>query len=371
MSESGNEVPRRLDDFLHTKLMPPHLHPAAVQRGDLLKRLDISLIKKLTLVMAPTGFGKTTLVGMWMASRDFASAWVTLDANDNVPVRFWIYIISALRTFDPALGKSTLSSLMVPQPPSFQTLLTPLINDLAQWKEPHVLILEDYHSITLKEINEAVAFLIQHLPESLHLVLVTRTHPDLPLALLRARDELIEINSNDLRFNFNETESFLHTTIQREIPASAITNLVQKTEGWIAGLRLAALSLHNRNAEETEKFIQTFSGSHRYISDYLIKEVFESQSETVQDFLLKTCFLNNLTASLCDAITETTQGMVMLEHLERDNLFVVQLERSGGQIWYRYNPLFAESIQYLAKQRLDAATVQLLFERASGWYEYP
>ena len=370
MDRRKNKTPRRIEHVLHTKLMPPRFQPSVIQRQNLLKRLDKSLGKKLTLVTAPTGFGKTTLMSMWMASRDFASAWVTLDENDNDPSRFWTYFISALRTFDSAVGKSTLSALSAPQLPSFQTLLTPLLNDVAQLTEPCVLILEDFHSITSKQISESLSFLIQNLPDPFHLILVTRVTPGFPLALLRARNELLEIGTNDLRFSLQETESFLKTTTQIKIPASVVADLYQKTEGWVAGLQLAALSLQDKNAQEIQKFVQTFSGNHRYISDYLINEVFEGQSEAVQSFLLKTCFLKSLTASLCDATAEIDNSGTILEHLERDNLFLVRLERGGDQIWYRYNPLFAESIQFLARQHLPDATIQLLFERASNWYEY-
>jgi LuxR family transcriptional regulator, maltose regulon positive regulatory protein len=359
-----------MEYVLHTKLMPPRLQASTIQRDDLLKRMDNGLGRKLTLVTAPTGFGKTTLVSMWIASRNFASAWVTLDENDNDPSRFWTYVVSALRTFDSVLGKSALSALNAPQLPSFQTLLTPLMNDLAKLTEPCVLILEDFHAITSKEINESFSFLIQNLPDALHLLLITRTNPDLPLPLLRARNELLEIDTNDLRFNLQESESFLRTSTKTEISSSAIDSLFQKTEGWAAGLQLAALSLQNKNTEDIQKFVETFSGSHRYISDYLIKEAFESQSETVRDFLLKTCFLKGLTASLCNATAEIDNSTVLLEHLERDSLFLVRLEQGGSQIWYRYNHLFAESIQLLARQRLDERAIQSLFERASDWYEY-
>src|SRR5512143_1539529 len=167
MSDSGNKTSRRMEDFLPTKLMPPHLHPAAIQRADLLTRLDGGLTRKLTLVSAPTGFGKTTLVSMWIASRDFPSAWVTLDDHDNDPVRFWTYVCSALRTVDPSLGKATMSMLASPQPHSFESLLTPLLNDLARSKNSAVLVLEDYHAIKSAEVHAGVSFLIQHLPDTL------------------------------------------------------------------------------------------------------------------------------------------------------------------------------------------------------------
>jgi LuxR family maltose regulon positive regulatory protein len=369
MSELKSAAPRPADKLLHTKLMPPRLHSAVISRVDLLSRLDASLTKKLTVLTAPTGSGKTTLVSMWIASRDFPSAWVTLDENDNDPSRFWTYAVSALRTLDPALGKITLSALMTSQQSSFESLLTPLINDLARLKETSALVLEDYHFINSNEINEGLSFFIQHLPESLHLVLITRADPNLPLAILRARDELVELNTTDLRFSVAETEAFLREIAHIGIPPSAVVMLQERTEGWVAGLRLAALSLQNRSTGEAEKVIQTFSGSHRYIADYLIKEVFESQPEDMQNFLLKTCFLKRLTDSLCDAITDAANGAARLEQLERDNLFIVQLEHGGKRVWYRYNPLFAESIQHLARQRLGDGGVRSIFEKASSWYE--
>ncbi|MGE5378888.1 MAG: LuxR C-terminal-related transcriptional regulator [Bacteroidota bacterium] len=368
MSKAKN--PSGMENVLHTKLMPPRLRSSIIPREELMARLDASLNRKLTLLTAPTGFGKTTLVSMWTASRDFASAWVTLDENDNEPSRFWIYFVTALRTFNPAIGKSTLSSLNAPQLPSLQALLVPLINDLAHLADPHVLILEDFHSISSREIQEGLSFLLQHLPDPLHLLLITRTQPDLQFSLLRARNELLEIDTQELRFNARETEIFLQTSTQTEIPSLAIDSLYQKTEGWAAGLQLAALSLQNKTVAQIQEFVQSFSGSHRYVSDYLIREVFESQPAQVQSFLLKTCFLKSLTASLCDATAEIDNSAVLLDSLERNNLFLVRLDQGRGQPWYRFNPLFAESIQFRARQQMDPVGIQSLFERASGWYEY-
>jgi LuxR family maltose regulon positive regulatory protein len=363
--------------------MPPRLASAVVSRAELLVRLDAGLTKKVVLVTAPTGFGKTTLVRMWIHERlkdelqsasfslpPFRFAWVTLDEHDNDPVRFWTYACSALRTVDPSLGKATLSMLTSPQPPAYESLLTPLINDLAQWQKSLVLVLEDYHAVKSTEINAGVAFLIQHLPEPLHLVFISRTDPDLPLGILRARDELVEIHASDLRFDREKTEVFLHTILKTSLPASAITRLVQKTEGWPAGLRLVTLAVQNKGSADIEKLIGSFSGSDRYVADYLINEVFESQAKDIQSFLLKTSFFRRLTGSLCDVVLEINNSAAILEQLERDNLFIVQLERGGEQIWYRYNSLFAESLQHTAKQRLAETGIKSLFEKATDWYEY-
>ena len=351
--------------------MPPRLPSAVLPRERLLARLDAGRTRKMSLVTASTGFGKTTLVRLWVESHDFPSAWVTLDEHDNDPVRFWTYVCSALRTIVPSLGKTTLSMLASPQPPSPVPLLTPLINDLAPVDTPFVLVLEDYHAIQSTEVGAGVSFLLQHLPGTLHLVVITRTEPDLPLGILRARDELVEINASDLRFNQQEAEAFLETTTQINLPSSVVARLLQKTEGWPAGLRLGALALQNRgNTADLETWIDSFSGSDRFIADYLIREVFTGQSPKTQSFLMRTSFFSRLTGSLCDAILGTTQSAAILEQLERDNLFVVQLERGGDQIWYRYNSLFAESLQYLARQRLGEPEIKSLFEKASQWYAY-
>ena len=384
MNETTSVSSTGSERLLHTKLMPPRLPSAVVPRQELLARLDAGLTKKVILVMAPTGFGKTTLVRAWMNERLKAEggkkkdkpqsprfAWVTLDDHDNDPVRFWTYVCSALRTVDPSLGKVTLSLLASPQPPSFEALLTPLVNDLTRCEQPAVLVLDDYHIVKSAEVNAGLSFLIQHLPESLQLVLLTRSDPGLPLGILRARDELVEIDANDLRFDQGEIEAFLRTAIPTSLSSSAIARLLQKTEGWPAGLRLVTLAMQNKtNAAEIERLIESFSGSDRYVAEYLIREVFENQTADIQVFLLKTCFFKRLTGRLCDAVLETQDSAVTLEQLEHDNLFLVQLEAGAGQVWYRYNLLFAESLQHLAWQRLGEANIERLFERASDWYEY-
>ncbi|PKO16581.1 MAG: hypothetical protein CVU39_07100 [Chloroflexi bacterium HGW-Chloroflexi-10] len=370
MSEAQLTPSPNTHELLHTKLMVPRLHTTVIERRDLLTQLNLALSKKLTVVSAPTGFGKTTLVSTWIANHKFACAWVTLDVNDNDPYRFWAYVVSALRTIDASIGKTTLAALSTSQLPSFQSLLTPLINDFAQVTRPCVLVLDDYHVITSTKITESLSFFLQHLPECLHIVLTTRNDPDLPLPILRVREELVEINTKNLRFNQQEAELLLSKSLPANLSAAALAQLIQKTEGWAAGLRLVALSLQNSSPGNIEKLVGTFSGSDRTVADYLIKEVFESQPGLIQNFLLKTCFLNRLTGELCDAITGLTDGETLLAQLERENLFLMQLEHGRGRAWYRYNPLFAESIQALAQQRLGKAGVQSIFEKASLWFEY-
>jgi LuxR family maltose regulon positive regulatory protein len=354
--------------LLHAKLMPPRLHATVIPRTGLLARLDDGLGKRLTLVIAPTGFGKTTLVSQWLAERRLPIAWVALDENDNDPVRFWTYVISALRTLDAEIGKTALATLSTAQILSFQSILTPLINELARLSTQSVLVLEDYHAIALPEIHAALAFLLQHKPETLSVVIISRAEPDLPLGILRARDELTEITAADLRFDRAETEVFLRETLKGELPPTAVEKLLERTEGWAAGLRLAALSLQNKGGATAEQIIESFSGGQRFVADYLIREVFANQPENIQSFLLKTCFLNRLTGALCAAITERSDGESILEQLERENLFVVQLAQGRGRAWYRYAPLFAESLQGVARQHLGTEGVRSIFQKASDWY---
>ena len=357
------------EPILHTKLLPPRLRTGLVRRDALFAQLDDGLARKMTLIHAPTGFGKTTLVSAWLTERGLPAAWVTLDETDNDPVRFWTYIVSALRGLDASLGKAALSALAAPAPPaSFEPLLTQLINELSQRTVPCVLVLEDYHLIRLDEIHTALTFLLQHLPATLHLILVSRSEPDLPLGILRARDELLELTAPDLRFSPEETASFLRGALREPLSAAAVESLQERTEGWAAGLRLAALVLQQKHGDDTARVLASFSGSHRYVADYLTNEVFAGQPEAVQTFLLATCFLGRLTGTLCDAVTGSDNGLLLLDQLERHDLFIVRLTDAGGRVWYRYNPLFAESVQVLSRQRLGEAGVQAVFERASIWY---
>lgn len=364
------QPPQSMAPLLNSKLMTPRPPTGVLQRPRLLRRLDDGLTRRLILVCAPTGFGKTTLVSTWIAGGDSASAWVTLDEADDDPIRFWTYLVSALRSFDPGLGKSALSALMSSPPPALDSVLTPLLNDLSQLQQACVLVVEDYHVITSGEIQRSLAFLVQHLPPALHLVLITRTVPDLPIPILRARDEVVELDSASLRMTEEEARAFLTGILQADLPPEVADSLYQRAEGWPAGLRLLARSIQAQGmtagpADPAHAAI----GTGRYVGDYVVQEILESQPAEVQSFLLKTSFFSRLTGSLCDQITGMANGSHLLERLDRDNLFLVPLGATGSEAWYRYNPLFAESLQYVARQRLSENEIRRLFEAAGEWRE--
>ena len=262
-------------DLLYTKLAPPRLPldtPAAlVSRPALRDRLEAGLARKVTLISAPAGWGKTTLISAWLAQQTQPVAWVALDAGDNDPVRFWRYIITACRAFEAALGRSALTALRAPQVSSLESVLTSFINELAQIPDRHVLILEDYQAITSDEVNASLTFLIDHLPAALHVIVLTRSEPVLPLARLRARNELSEFTTADLRFTLAETQAFLQKAGHVALAPEVIAHLEERTEGWAAGLHLMALALQGRSdVKEVEEFLTTFSGGQRYVLEYLV-----------------------------------------------------------------------------------------------------
>lgn len=360
-------------ELLSTKLTPPALYPPYVPREALLPRLDKTLERKLTLISAPAGFGKTTLVSQWIlahrnASRELNVGWVSLDSGDSDPVRFWRYVLSACRSFDSRLGEPALNVLgSAPQPP-FETLLTLFINQASRLEHPSVLILDDYHLINSQTVHDTLTFLIDHLPPTLHLILLTRQDPALPLARLRAQNQLNELQAADLRFSEAEVQTFFAQNLPFPLPAGMISRLARRTEGWGAGLRLVLLALQRRGeAGNIDQFLATFTGSHRAVMDYLIEDVFNAQPEAIQDFLLKTSILRTLSGSLCDAITGREHSDLILRQLERLNLFLTPVDSAGT--WYRFHALFAEAMQNYARQRLGEASQRQLAQRASQWYE--
>ena len=322
------------------------------------------------LVSAPAGFGKTTLLTDWLAAVPPApagerlTAWLSLDRGDNHPASFWAYVITALSTAASGVGEDALALLRAPQPPPVQAVLTALLNDLASIAGDIVLVLDDYHVIDAPSVQDGMAFLIDHLPPGLHLVIASRADPPLPLARLRARGELAEIRAAELRFTPDEAAAYLNGLMGLQLTARDVTVLAARTEGWIAALQLAALSMQER--EDLAGFIDGFAGDDRYVVDYLAEEVLQRQPDRVQAFLLQTAILGRLSGPLCDAVTGLGGGKAMLEALDRGNLFLVPLD--DRRRWYRYHHLFADVLQ---ARLLDEhpGQVQELHRRACAWYE--
>jgi LuxR family maltose regulon positive regulatory protein len=323
----------------------------------------------LTLVSAPAGFGKTTLLADWLAAVAVDGrtvTWLSLDQSDNHPASFWTYLIAALQTAEPHIGASAISLLQSPQPPPIEPVLTLLLNELGGMSTDLLLVLDDYHVIDARDIHDGMGFLLDHLPLRLHLVIASRADPPLPLARLRARGELVEIRAADLRFTPDEAAVYLNQAMGLDLTAHDIAVLEDRTEGWIAALQLAALSLKGR--EDSASFIAGFSGDDRYIVDYLVEEVLKRQPVRIRQFLLQTSVLERLSGTLCDAVTgqDSGPGNGMLEALERANLFVVPLD--DRRRWYRYHHLFAD---VLRARLLDEQPEKVpeLHRRASAWYE--
>ncbi len=353
--------------LLHTKLHVPYTRPDLVRRPRLTAMIDEGLQRKLILISAPAGFGKTTLVSEWLSAQGAGAppvAWLALDESENDLERFLTYFIAALQTVRLGLGEGVLADLYAPHPPKISLLLTALINELATVPEPFVFVLDDYHAIESPEVHDVVAFLLEHMPLQMHLVLTTRLDPPLPLSLLRVRGAMEEIRASDLRFTAEESADFLNRVMGLDLTSADVLALETRTEGWIAALQLAALSLEKNR--DVSAFLEAFSGSHRYLVDYLTSEVLRAQPEPVQSFLLETSVLTRLSGPLCDAVTGRSDGQAMLETLEQENLFVVSLDTERR--WYRYHHLFSDFLQDRLNHR-HAERVPELHRRASAWYE--
>ena len=352
--------------LLATKLYLPPLRPNAVLRPRLVKQLNQELGHKLTLISAPAGFGKTTLVSEWIAACERPTAWFSLDASDNDPIRFLGYLIAALQTVDKTLGQG-LPPLQSPQPPPSESILTTLLNDITALSNNFILVLDDYHLIDAKPIDTMLGFLLEHQPPQMHLVITTREDPQLPLARLRARNQLNELRASDLRFTPAETADFLNRVMSLNLSAKDIATLEERTEGWIVGLQLAALSMQGH--KDAGSFIQSFTGSHHFVLDYLLEEVLQQQPEDIQTFLLQTSVLERLCGSLCDAVLQSnpSSGQTMLEYLSRANLFLIPLDNERH--WYRYHHLFADLLRCKLQGASSPIKVAELHTRASSWYE--
>lgn len=352
--------------LLATKLYIPQPRTHFVRRTRLTQRLNNSMSRPLTLVSAPAGFGKTSLIAEWIAQTQTPIAWLSLDENDNDPARFFAYLIAALETIQPSIGQ-TLLPLIQFQPTqmsTIETVLTMLLNQVASIAQPFALILDDYHLIQSQIIHNGVAFLVEHLPPQMHLVLITRADPPLPLARWRVKNRLGELRAIDLRFTQEEAIAFLNDVMALDITPDQITALETRTEGWIAGLQLAALSMQGRT--DLQNFIDSFTGSNRLVLHYLIEEVLQRQPKPIQEFLMQTSILNRMTASLCESMTCCLDGQTTLEDLERANLFLIPLDDEGR--WYRYHQLFADTLR-ASLQQWDATLLPELHCRASEWFE--
>jgi LuxR family maltose regulon positive regulatory protein len=358
--------------LLVTKLAIPPVRSDLVARPRLTNQLQLGIQRPFTLIAAPAGFGKSTVLSAWLEYAPVSAAWVSLESGDDDLIRFWSYVFTALERVHPGSGASALALLQGSDPqqlPPIETILTVWINGLAAL--PHeevVLILDDYHLITAPPIHRSVTYLVDHLPPRLHLVMATRADPPLPLARLRTRGHLTEIRAADLRFTSEETTAFLTRTLGLHLSGEDIAALEARTEGWIAGLQLAGLSMQGR--KDISAFLKAFTGSQRYIIDYLTEEVLARQPEPVQSFLLQTAILERLQGSLCEAVIGEhggeTSGQAMLEQLEQANLFLISLD--DERLWYRYHQLFAEALRHRL-QRKHPALVPELHRRASAWYE--
>jgi LuxR family transcriptional regulator, maltose regulon positive regulatory protein len=368
--------PAAASPLLETKLYVPRrrLRPGLVPRPRLIQRLDRGVERRLTLVSAPAGFGKTTLLAEWVAGAagEGRAAWLSLDQGDNNLERFWSYVVTALRSVRSEVGESALSLLRSPRPPPSEWVLTALINDISAIDDVPsagsagglTLILDDYHVIEAEPVHLGVAFLLDHLPPRMHVVVATRSDPPLPLARLRGRGDLTELRAADLRFTPDEAAAFLNEVMGLELSAADVATLERRTEGWIAGLQLAALSMQGR--ADVPGLVRAFAGDDRYIVDYLVEEVLRRQPPSTRDFLLRTSILDRLSGPLCDAVTSRDDGRELLASLERGNLFVVPLD--DKRHWFRYHQLFADTLRVHAADE-EPDQIPILHRRASRWCE--
>ncbi|MEI7847993.1 MAG: LuxR C-terminal-related transcriptional regulator [Chloroflexota bacterium] len=357
--------------ILSTKLSIPPLRSRPVTRLRLIQKLNQGLDSGLILISAPAGYGKSTLLSDWLSQLKYDSAWFSLDDRDNDPARFLCYLVAALRQIDSSFGAVLENSLKSFSHSENETLLTPLINQMVQVDQPFCLVLDDYHVIQNQTVHQIISFLLDHRPPGLHLVIATRADPPLHLAKLRARSELLELRQLDLRFTLQEAADFLNMTMGLHIIAEDIVRITDRTEGWIAGLQMAAISL--QNTEDVSGFIAELSGNHHYIFDYLLEEILGRQSTEIQRFLLFTSILDQLTAPLCEALlaSDSNNDLVhssldIFEELERENLFFLPLDHERH--WYRYHHLFSDLLKLMLEKTYPGLAIELHC-RASTWYE--
>jgi LuxR family transcriptional regulator, maltose regulon positive regulatory protein len=356
-------VPER-DPLLATKLHVPRPRPGFLVRPRLLQRLTEGTAGALTLVCAPAGFGKTSLLGDWARRSRQPVAWLSLDGGDSDPTRFWRYVAAALDQLRPGVGQRVEALFQGGQPP-LEAVLTVLVNELVQGSEAVVLVLDDYHLIEGPAVHQSLELLLERLPSQLRLVLASRADPPLPLARLRAGGQLTELREADLRFTREEAAELLRTAVGTELSEAAVTALGDQTEGWVAGLQLAALSL--KGQDDVGAFVEGFSGGHRYVLDYLTEEVLDRQPQKLRAFLLETSILERLSGPLCDAVTGRSDSQELLEQAERANLFLHPLDEVRG--WWRYHHLFADLLRARLQQEQPPDRVEELHRAAAAWHQ--
>ena len=350
--------------ILATKLYIPPARSKIVPRHRLIEQLNKGLHHRLTLISAPAGFGKTTLVSEWIVGCERPAAWVSIDEGDGDPISFLTYLISAMQTINAGIGSEVLEVIQASQLPPIESILTTLLNEISTIPNEFVLVLDDYHLIDARLVDDTLTFLLEHLPPQMHVVITTREDPNFPLARFRARNQLTELRVTDLRFTPSEAAEFLNQVMDLSLSAKDVAALETRTEGWIAGLQLAALSMQGH--QDIPGFIQAFAGDHRYIVDYLVEEVLKRQPESIRNFLLQTSILDRMNGPLCDAVIGQPGAKVLLETLQRGNFFLIPLD--DKRHWYRYHHLFAEVLHmHLMTEQPDQMPV--LHRRASEWYE--
>lgn len=352
--------------LLATKLFVLRPRPGLVARPRLVERLNGALNSGLLLVSAPAGFGKTTAIVQWTAAQasHLPVAWLQVDEADNDPVRFWDYVIASVRTIAPAIGDAALTMLRSPQLYTTEAMLTSLINDIVNTTSELILVIDDYHLIKSDAVHSAVTFLIDHCPANMHFIIATRVDPKLPLAHFRGRGTIVEIGADDLRFTDEETTDFFDLQDVHLEPED-ISALNAQTEGWVVGLKMAGLAMRGR--KDAHEFLTSFTGSQRYVMDYLVEEVLGNQPPEVTQFLLTTSVLERMTPSLCDYLTGQSNGREMLSSLERSKLFLVPLDETRQ--WYRYHHLFADLLRHQLEVQSGEETVKRLHQQASQWHE--
>lgn len=356
-----------LPSLLSTKLYIPPVREGAVARPRLIERLlsGLRLPGCLIFISGPAGFGKTTLLSAFAAQSGQPVAWFSLDEGDNEPHQFWTYLIKACQSAIPGVGETALSLLRAPQPIPENTIPTLLINDLSEQAQKLVLVLDDYHVIQNATLHAGILFLLDHLPNHIHVIVATRTDPPWPLARFRARNQMIEIRAQEMRFTLEEAAAFFNQTMGLALSVEALASLEERTEGWAAGLQLAALSIQGR--ADMDAFIQAFTGSNVYIAEYLVDEVLKRQPDEMQAFLLQTSILDRLSGALCEAVTGCMDGAAMLKALQQANIFIIPLDDDGR--WYRYHRLFADLLRTRLQSSISKTALDDLHQKAAGWYE--